>query len=200
MLGNTNSLSYDQAFRIDYLHPKGLIPHPTTVLQIRWVSNLHRSPPASPSMDGQAKEVSPEPSTRGLKGVLSKARRGGKPNASVVSINDNSSDSHGIRSSIDSSQYRASRGSSLDDGLPSNGSSGISKLLPKGIQKKRRERKAAKEMAKDEEEAQQEDGRGRSISEQAATAAAPAAPLQSGSRSTLAETGSLLTNDSDGES
>ncbi|KAL8901177.1 MAG: hypothetical protein Q9207_005336 [Kuettlingeria erythrocarpa] len=151
-------------------------------------------------MDGQAKEVSPEPSTRGLKGVLSKARRGGKPNASVVSINDNSSDSHGVRSSIDSSQYRASRGSSLDDGLPSNGSSGISKLLPKGIQKKRRDRKAAKETAKNGEEAQEDDGRGRSISEQAATAAAPAAPLQSGSRSTLAETGSLLTNDSDGES
>lgn len=152
-------------------------------------------------MEGEAKEVSPEPSTRGLKGVLSKARRGGsRPNASVVSINDNSSDSHGIRSSIDSSQYRASGGSSLDDGLPSNGSSGISKLLPKGIQKKRKERKAAKEAAKEEEVAQEEDGRGRSISEQAATAAAPAALLQTGSRSTLAETASLLTNDSDGES
>ncbi|KAL8754195.1 MAG: hypothetical protein Q9184_005189, partial [Pyrenodesmia sp. 2 TL-2023] len=153
-------------------------------------------------MDGEPKGVSPEPSTRGLKGVLSKARRGGsRPNASVVSINDTSSESHGIRSSIDSSQYRASRGSSLDDGLPSNGSSGISKLLPKGIQKKRRERKAAKEAAKEEEqEAQDEDGRGRSISEQAATAAAAAAPLQTGSRSTLAETGSLLTNDSDEES
>lgn len=148
-------------------------------------------------MDGGSSEVSPEPSSRGLKGVLSKARRAGK-NASVVSINDTSSDSHGIRSSLDSSQYRASRGSSLDDGRSINNSGAMSKLIPKGIQKKRRERKAAKQAAKEDDEAQEGDGRGRSISEQAATAAASLPPSRS--RSTLAETGSLLTNDSEGES
>lgn len=150
-------------------------------------------------MDSDAKEVSPEPSTRGLKSVLTKARRGGKANASKVSINgDNSSDSHGIRSSIDSGQdrFRVSRGSSLDDGV-SVSTSNISKLIPNRIQKKRKERKAAKQAAQDEAEAQQDHGRGRSISEQAATAAAP--PLER-SRSTLAEEGSFMTNDSDGES
>ncbi|KAL8687155.1 MAG: hypothetical protein Q9218_006595 [Villophora microphyllina] len=154
-------------------------------------------------MDSDTKEVSPEPSKRGLKSVLSKARRGGKNNASTVSINgaDTSSDSHGIRSSIDSGQdkLRASRGSSLDDGASVNASSNISKLIPSRIQKKRQERKAAKQAAKEEaeaQEAQEDDGRGRSISEQAATAAVPLTR----SRSTLAEEGSLMTNDSDGES
>ena len=149
-------------------------------------------------METDTKEVSPESSSRRLKSVLSKARRGGKNNASKVSINDNSSDSHGIRSSIDSAQdrFRASRGSSLDDTISTTNSSGISKLIPNRIQKKRKERKAAKQAAKDEEEAE-DDGRGRSISEQAATAAAP---LLQRSRSTLAEEGSLMTNDSDGES
>ncbi|KAL9600700.1 MAG: hypothetical protein Q9219_003030 [cf. Caloplaca sp. 3 TL-2023] len=151
-------------------------------------------------MEGDTKEVSPEPSTRGLKGVLSKARRGGKNNASKVSINDNSSDSHGIRSSIDSAQdrFRASRGSSIDDAFPTKTSTGISKLVPNRIQKKRKERKAAKLSAKEEDEAEV-DPRGRSISEQAATAAAPT-PQSSRSRSTLAEEGSLLTNVSEGES
>ncbi|KAL8834795.1 MAG: hypothetical protein Q9170_003591 [Blastenia crenularia] len=149
-------------------------------------------------MDGDTKEASPEPSTRGLKSLLSKARRGTKANASTVSINDNDSDSRGIRSSIDSSldKYRASTGSSLDGGRPHTASTGISKLIPNRIQKKRKERKASKIVAK-EEEAAEDDNRGRSIVEQAATAAAP---LQQRSRSTLAEEGSLLTNDSDGES
>ncbi|KAI4129425.1 MAG: hypothetical protein LQ338_002265 [Usnochroma carphineum] len=156
-------------------------------------------------MDGGAQETSPEPSSRGLKGVLSKARRGGKNNDSVVSFNDNSSGSHGVRSSIDSARdkLRASRGSSIDDGLSTNNSGGISKLIPTRIQNKRRERKAAKQAAKEEEEAQEDGergrGRGRSISEQAATAAGTL-PLPSRSRSTLGEEGSLLTNDSEGDS
>ncbi|KAL8655300.1 MAG: hypothetical protein Q9210_000968 [Variospora velana] len=148
-------------------------------------------------MEADAREAPREPSSHGIKSVLSKARRGGK-NASVVSINDNSSDSHGIRSSIDSS-LRVSRGSSLDDGRSINSSNGISKLIPNRIQKKRRERKAAKEAAKEEEAhaAQEDDGRGRSIREQAATAAAS---IPSRSQSNLAEEGSLLTDESDLES
>ena len=149
-------------------------------------------------MDEEAKEVSPDPSTRGLKGILDKARRVTKPNASKVSINgDNSSESHGIRSSIDSAQerFRLSRGSSLDDGA-SIATSNMSKLVPKGIQMKRKERKAAKQAAKDEAEIPEDDGRGRSISEQAATAASP--PERS--PSAVAEEGSLMTNDSEGES
>ncbi|KAI4187742.1 MAG: hypothetical protein LQ348_004025 [Seirophora lacunosa] len=148
-------------------------------------------------MEGDAKEASPEPSSRGLKSILTKARRRGK-NTSVVSINDNDSDTHPIRSSIDSS-LRVSRGSSLDDARSINSSNGISKLMPNRIQKKRRERKAAKQAAKEEEndDAQEDDGRGRSISGQAATAAAT---IPSRSESTLAEERSLLTDESDVES
>ncbi|KAI4172322.1 MAG: hypothetical protein LQ343_003580 [Gyalolechia ehrenbergii] len=148
-------------------------------------------------MEGDTKEVSPEPSTRRLKSVLSKARHG-KSNASKVSINDESSDSHGIRSSIDSSMdiFRASRGSSLDDSLSTKNSSAMSKLIPNRIQKKRKERKASKIATKEEEEAE-DNGRGRSISHQAATAATP---LQQRSRSTLADESSLMTDDSEAES
>ncbi|KAL8733252.1 MAG: hypothetical protein Q9166_002269 [cf. Caloplaca sp. 2 TL-2023] len=150
-------------------------------------------------MDGEVKEVSPEPSTRGLKSVLTKARRGGRNNASKVSVNG-TDNSGSIRSSIDSShdRIRASRGSSLDEGLSTNNTASISKLIPNRIQKKRNERKAAKQAAQEQDEldAQEEDGRGRSISQQAATAAAP---LQR-SRSTLGEEASLLTNDSEDES
>ncbi|KAL8940378.1 MAG: hypothetical protein Q9216_002849 [Gyalolechia sp. 2 TL-2023] len=148
-------------------------------------------------MEGDTKDVSPEPSTRRLKSVLTKARNG-KKNTSKVSINDESSDSHGIRSSIDSSMdiFRASRGSSLDDSFSTKNSSAMSKLIPNRIQKKRKERKASKIAAKEEEEAE-DNGRGRSITHQAATAAAP---LQQRSRSTLADEGSLMTQDSDPES
>ncbi|KAL8636871.1 MAG: hypothetical protein Q9228_005789 [Teloschistes exilis] len=154
-------------------------------------------------MDSDTKEVSPEPSRRGLKSVLSKARRGGKTNGSTVSINgaDTGNDSHGIRSSIDSSQdkLRASRGSSLDDDASINPSSNMSKLIPNRIQKKRQERRAAKQAAKEEadaQEAREDQARGRSITDQAATAAA----TLNRSRSSLAEEGSLMTNDSDAES
>ena len=148
-------------------------------------------------MDGEAKEVSPAPSTRGLKSVLSKARRGSKKNGSKVSVNaPDNSDS--VRSSIDSSRdkIRLSRGSSLDDGLSTNNTGSISKLIPNRIQKKRQERKAAQQAAQEQEDlvARDEDGRGRSFSEQAATAAA--APLNR-SRSRLGEEASLLTDDSD---
>lgn len=148
-------------------------------------------------MEGDTKEVSPEPSSRRLKSVLTKARYG-KKNASKVSINDESSDSHGIRSSIDSTMdlFRASRGSSLDESISTKNSSAMSKLIPNRIQKKRKERKASKIAAREEEEAE-ENGRGRSISDQAATAATP---LQERSRSTLADEASLMTNDSEAES
>lgn len=148
-------------------------------------------------MEGDAKEVSPEPSSRRLKSVLTKARYG-KKNASKVSINDESSDSHGIRSSLDSTMdmFRASRGSSLDESISNKNSSAMSKLIPNRIQKKRKERKASQIAAREEEEAE-ENGRGRSISEQAATAATP---LQQRSRSTLADEASLLTNYSEADS
>lgn len=148
-------------------------------------------------MDSDTKEASPEPSRRGLKSVLNKARRGGKANGSTASINGPDT----VRSSIDSSQDKllASRGSSVDDDASRDTSSNMSKLIPNRIQKKRQERRAAKQAAKEEAEAQEareDQARGRSISEQAATAAAPL----NRSRSSLAEDGSLMTNDSDTES
>ncbi|KAL8839336.1 MAG: hypothetical protein Q9176_004517 [Flavoplaca citrina] len=151
-------------------------------------------------MDSEPKEVSPAPSTRGLKSVLSKARRGSKKNGSKVSVNaPDNSDS--VRSSIDSSRdkIRASRGSSLDDVVSTNNTASISKLIPNRIQKKRKERKAAQQAAQEQEDlvAQDEDGRGRSFSQQAATAAG--APLNR-SRSRLGEEASLLTDDSDTDS
>ncbi|KAL8802584.1 MAG: hypothetical protein Q9200_006539 [Gallowayella weberi] len=153
-------------------------------------------------MDSDAKEVSPEPSTRGLKSVLSKARRGGKNNASKVSING-TDNSGSIRSSIDSTndKFRPSRNPSLDDALSTNNSGSISKLIPNRISKKRKERKIAKQAAQEQEDLdaqEEEQGRGRSISEQAATAAAPLPTKRSPSK--LAEEASLLTNDSDEES
>ncbi|KAL9577067.1 MAG: hypothetical protein Q9212_006611 [Teloschistes hypoglaucus] len=148
-------------------------------------------------MDSDTKEASPEPSRRGLKSVLTKARRGGKANGSTASINGADT----VRSSIDSShdKFRASRGSSPDDDASRDTSSNMSKLIPNLIHKKRQERRAAKQAAKEEadaQEAREDQARGRSISEQAATAAAPLTR----SRSSLAEEGSLMTNDSDAES
>ena len=149
-------------------------------------------------MDDGAKDVSPAPSTRGLKSVLSKARRGSKKNASKVSVNG-PENSDSVRSSIDSSRDRIpiTRGSSLEDGLSTNNTGTISKLIPNRIQKKRKERKAAQHAAQEQEDlaAEDEHGRGRSLSDQAATAAA----ALHRSKSPLGEDASLLTNDSDTE-
>ena len=103
---------------------------------------------------------------------------------------------------MDSSRdkVRDSRGSSLDDGLPS-GQSNLSKLIPRRIKKKRRRREEA------EQQLQQEtaDPRGRSADGQTATSAVPAALSgNSRSRSALGEDEeedgeSLITIESDTE-
>ena len=94
-------------------------------------------------------------------------------------------------------KVRDSRGSSLDDGLPS-GPSNLSKLIPGRVKKKRRRREEA------EQQLQQEtaDPRGRSANGQTATSAVPTA--LSGNSSAPGEDeeedgGSLITIESDTE-
>lgn len=122
-------------------------------------------------METSAADTSPTPSGRGFKGVLAKARRPG--NSSTPSINgtDNSSEGHGLRSSIDSvgDKLRVSRQSSVDDGSTSNKSRKLSKLIPKRILKKVGNRGATGESRREEEEAGEGDRRGRTIVGQAAT-------------------------------
>lgn len=82
-----------------------------------------------------------EPSRRGLRAALAKARRSGKDTSSTPSINgtDNSSEGHGIRTSIDSTrdQSGGSRKSSVDDGTTLSKTRKLTnKLLPKSIVKK----------------------------------------------------------------
>lgn len=152
-------------------------------------------------METAAAEVSPSPSGRGLKGVLAKARRGGKDSSSVPSNNgtDNSSESHVIRSSLESIRERArtSRESSIDDGtVVTSKSHSLSKLLP-GRLKKRLKKHGATDREEEPEEQgedgdQEEDGRGRSISDQAATSADPRRSTPTGSRSQSTLGGSSL--------
>lgn len=162
-------------------------------------------------METAASEVSPPPSGRGLKGVLAKARRGGKDSASTPSNNgtDNSSESHGIRSSLESIRERArtSRESSIDDGtLTTSKSHSLSKLIPGRIKKRLKKHGGTEREEGSEEQAeegdQEEDGRGRSISDQAATSADPKRPTPTGSRSQSTLNGSSLISydDSDTES
>lgn len=152
-------------------------------------------------METAAAEVSPSPSGRGLKGVLAKARRGGKDSSSVPSNNgtDNSSESHGIRSSLESirEKVRTSRESSIDDGtVVTSKSHSLSKLLPGRI-KRRLKKLGATDREEESEErgedgGQEEDGRGRSISDQAATSADPRRSTPTGSRSQSTLGGSSL--------
>lgn len=129
-------------------------------------------------MESAASEVSPPPSGRGLKSVLAKARRGGKDSSSTPSNNgtDNSSEGHGIRSSIESIRERArtSRESSIDDGMVTTSKSHpLSKLIPGRIKKRLKKYGGTEREEESEEQGeegdQEEDGRGRSISDQAAT-------------------------------
>jgi len=151
-------------------------------------------------MDPTTKEPSPAPSmsaqsTKGFKGVIAKARLGRKDNSSTTALNgtEDSSDNNGVRNSVDSllDKARGSRGSS-DDGLPP-GPSNLSKLIPGRVKRKKKEREEAEQAQREAE-----DGRGRSIEDQAATAAIPTSPLIR-SRSTLEDDGdnSLVTIDSE---
>lgn len=162
-------------------------------------------------METTASEVSPPPSGRGLKGVLAKARRGGKDSIVSLSNNgvDNGSENHGIRSSLESisGKVRTSRGSSIDDGtVTTSKSHPLSKLIPSRIKKKLKKHGTTERDEESEEQGedgdQEEDGRGRSIGDQAATAADPKRPTPTGSRSqsTLGGSSLITYDDSDLES
>ena len=152
-------------------------------------------------MDG-SKDLSPAPSTsgvpaKGLKSVLAKARLGRKDNPSTASLNgSDESEIGGLRNSVDSvDKIRDGGRSSVDDGLPA-GPSGLSKLIPGRIKKKRRKREEAEQLQQELAE-----GRGRSADDQPATAAVPRHEAGNESRTTLGEeSGSLITVESDIES
>jgi hypothetical protein len=97
----------------------------------------------------------------GLPGVLSKARRGrNRKNTDSNSTVSNGSDgSHGLRGKLEGvmDKLKSQDGSDEDDGE----SSGISKLIPKGISSKRRRRKEER----DAEQLAEEAARGRSVAE-----------------------------------
>lgn len=159
-------------------------------------------------MESVAQETSPAPSAKGLKGVLTKARRGrkDKDNGSTLSVNgtDNSgSSSHGgIRSSIDSAVDKLKSHSAEDTGQKGEDDSEhgrIGKLLPGRIRKKRRKAPEATEQEKEEA------SRGRSIGEKpsnAATGNLGASDAGADNQSSLDNDGgsSLITYDSDPDS
>ena len=152
-------------------------------------------------MDG-SKELSPAPSAsgapvKGLKSVLAKARLGRKDNPSTASLNgSDESEIGGLRNSVDSvDKIRDGGRSSVDDGLPT-GPSGLSKLIPGRVKKKRKKREEAEQLQRELEE-----GRGRSADDQTATAAVSRREAGNESRTTLGEeNGSLITVESDIES
>lgn len=103
---------------------------------------------------------SPSSAGRGLKAVLTKARRPGKDNnSSTHSVNstNNSSEGHGVRSSIDSfgDKLRIPRRSSVDDSPASLKVRKLSKLIPRRISKKvgRHGEKESKEPIREGDEA-----------------------------------------------
>ena len=152
-------------------------------------------------MDG-SKELSPAPSAsgtpvKGIKSVLAKARLGRKDNPSTASLNgSDESEIGGLRNSVESVDKTRDGGrSSVDDGLPA-GPSGLSKLIPGRVKKKRKKREEAEQLQ--QELAQ---GRGRSVDDQTATAAGSSREAGNESRTTLGdENGSLITVESDTES
>lgn len=192
-----------------------------------WLCFLFTTTPSfelRPSMEGAAAEVSPEPAGRGLKSILTKARRGEKDPSSRTSIDgtDNSSETHGVRSSIDSvrGRIRASRESSIDGGTTTTiKSRTLSKLIPARIKKKLKkpEERDEQEEGKGGEaeertgEQGQDDGRGRRITDQPATSSAsapasadPHSPIErragSESQSTLGGSSLIPSDDSETES
>ena len=145
-----------------------------------------------------AKEPSPAPSTasRGFKGVMAKARRNRKDDASSATGLDDSGDGNGQRNSVDALVRNSTR-SSIDDGLPS-GSTKMSKLIPRRIKKKMEQREEAERQV----QAEEEDARGRSVEDSTATSAGGSGLSAKRSRSTMAddEGNSLLTVESGPES
>lgn len=144
-----------------------------------------------------AKDPSPAPATtsKGFKSVMAKARIGRKDDSSRGSVPDadDSSDRTAQRNSLDSLSKNGTR-TSLDENQPSGGSK-ISKLIPKRIKKKLEQREEAERQL----QAEEEDARGRSVEDSAATSAGSA--QRSGS--TLADdegNSSLLTVESGSES
>lgn len=117
-------------------------------------------------MDTSPTEASPVQSTRGFKGVLAKARRGGKDTASSTSFfngtDNNSSDSHGIRSSVESLQA-LEKESSIDDGTTTTKSRTLAKLIPARIKKRLKKQgslEREEEQGEDGEEGEHMDGHG----------------------------------------
>ena len=148
------------------------------------------------------KESSPAPSTR-IKRVLNKGRRG-KRDESVtpsISIHDTSSEAlsaSGIRTSIDSSsgdKLRFSRQSSLQSSLDDgSGAKKLAKLVPGHKKRVKKRQEAAEQQLAEETNGQ----RGRSISDQTATAADVNLGPGNLSRTTLDDgESSLITVDSD---
>ena len=150
----------------------------------------------------RSKELSPAPSAsgtpvKGIKSVLAKARLGRKDNPSTASLNgSDESEIGGLRNSVESVDKTRDGGrSSVDDGLPA-GPSGLSKLIPGRIKKKRKKREEAEQLQQELAE-----GRGRSADDQTATAAVSSREAGNESRTTLGdENGSLITVESDIES
>lgn len=155
-------------------------------------------------MDTSPTEASPVQSTRGFKGVLAKARRG-KDTASSPPFFDgtdnNSSDSHGIRSSVESLQAlekdRASRESSIDDGTTMTKSRTLAKLIPARIKKKLKKQgglEREEEQVEDGEEGEHVDGHGNKITDPAPAASSTAV---GSSRQNTVGGDSLISYDSD---
>lgn len=154
-------------------------------------------------MDTSPTEVSPVQPTRGFKGVLAKAIRGGKDATSSPSFfngtENNSGDSHGIRSSVESLQAlekdRASRESSIDDGATTTKSRTLAKLIPARIKKKLKKQGSLEREEEQGEDGEREhkDGHGNAIMDPA-PAATPTAVGSSG-QDTTGE--SLISYDSD---
>lgn len=155
-------------------------------------------------MDTSPTEASPVQSTRGFKGVLAKARRGGKdtaPSPSFFNGTDNSSDSHGIRSSVESLQAlekdRASRESSIDDGTTTTKSRTLAKLIPARIKKKLKRQgslEREEEQGEDGEEREHMDGHGNAIMDPAPASTSTAV---GSSRQNTTGGDSLMSYDSD---
>lgn len=153
-------------------------------------------------MESPAAETSPATSGLGFKGMFSKARRGGKDTSSTPSINgtDNSSEGHGVRSSIDSvrDKLRPSRESSIDDGTIVSKPRKLSKLIPGRMKRKKKKNQEGEDDQQDDEDGQDDHV------EQPATSTQPRPQPNTGrrSQSTLGGDGdsSLITYDSDTES
>ncbi|MCJ1433563.1 hypothetical protein MMC27_002926 [Xylographa pallens] len=98
-------------------------------------------------------EVSPAPSSLGLKGMLAKARRNKLDNSSTTSFptSEGSNESHSLRDSMDSALEKIKNAARKDNDL-SETSSGVSiaKLIP-GTRKRKERKRRAKQEAEDAE-------------------------------------------------